>query len=373
MKKKNEVFVRINTPKKAKKVKKVLDMFGEETYEKTYERLANGLVSSEYPLINFNYEWVGDTGYIKNDKTEVSIKELRNILAIEHLKEGDVVVTKTGSEKIIAVYDYACKSDLTLFQAKRWVRVSDGFKWNNEGCFNTFLRYATEEEKALLNDEPKSIEAGKWYTFAWDDSTNDIIGIYFIEKVEGIKVWFSYGIDFIENEWQSKDWYNSSYVWKEATKEKVEQALIKEAKKRYKVGDYYIFLEMENMLFNESADRYVFDNGKWAEIVEPSFDGENIGKIVRVIDGGEWARGANGKIGVLVDKSTVATCGFHGATVKVQTDDGKVWGLNSLYHEIEYITESSPMTVTIEIKDIATLQVIQKTLKELEEKLTKLI
>lgn len=457
---KENVYVVIDTPKKAKKVKKLLDMFG-ENYTEYPPNVKNhsgidpnwyyGFADNKWQGINTR--WVGFNG---NYPTEVSIKELRNIIAAEHLRDGDVVVVKNNSGKWIVkltgnnidMFEHSVSYNLDL-----GVLNDEKFTERHNKIYGaSFIRYATEEEKALLEEKPKELtkeevekkvveyavsvdwnydriqnyiideiefeewikldgaysngkakviiekfkpklEAGKWYKFAWSDKPDEIRGIYFVEKVYGIKVFFSYGIDFIRNEWKTKDWHSALHVWEEATKEEVEQALIKEAKKRgyvegarvkclYFNKEYTLTSEKHWEAFDgkellmvekEGTGVWIFQNGKWAEIVKTSFAGENIGKRVRVIDGGSGATGCNGQTGVLVDESTLSTNGFFDSIVKVKTDYGEVWGLNSLYHEIEYLTKSSPLTVKLEIKDIATLQVIQKTLKDLEEKLTKLI
>lgn len=291
MKKKEEIYVVIDTPEKAKKVKKLLDMFEEEVYSETYERLANGLVSSEYPLVHFNYEWNGGAKGLKQDKTEVSIKELRNILAVEHLKEGDVVVCRNK------------KADTHIFEIKN--KTGNGVSYNRRYSFaeektnesyggwdlDYFIRYATEEEKSLLEDKPK-LEVGKWYKAYLPQ-----YGGYVLAVFNGYNN-TSYGIHpDKDGEWfPCHNWFSdfniSQLEYKEATKEEVEQALIKEAKNRYKVGDKlskiiedhsggnrifseYLGLQKSDMTLWIDMDKgyssCIFYNGKWAEIVEPTF------------------------------------------------------------------------------------------------------
>lgn len=83
---KEDVYVVVDTPKKAKKLKKVLEMFGEEVYQgKVFHD--DGYPYYTY-ISGFNY-FVGckyETGSNISEKfKKVSIKELRNILAKEHL------------------------------------------------------------------------------------------------------------------------------------------------------------------------------------------------------------------------------------------------------------------------------------------------
>lgn len=148
--KKTDVYVVVDTPKKAKKLKKVLDMFGENHFSDIHKVKFNDCVGNVVHFWANKYFAYCSSWAIKN-KTEVSIKELRNILAKEHLKAGDIVLTKNGNDKIISIVNKTCNSNVALFEAKRWIRLHDGFKWDNKGCFDDFIRYATEEEKALLN------------------------------------------------------------------------------------------------------------------------------------------------------------------------------------------------------------------------------
>lgn len=297
MKKKNEVYVRVDTPKKAKKLAKVLYMFGEEVYRPTKKRLSNGIVSYEYPLVNYNFEWTANDGYAAERKTEVTIKELRKILAVENLKKGDVVVVYnkhgkwiiklTGND--IERFEHSSSYDLDL----SLLNDKGSIEKINKIYGGSFIRYATEEEKALLNPKPE-LEAGKWYNFAWSDMPKEIRGIYFVEKVEGYQVWFSYGIDLINDEWEESDWYNKCHVWTEATPQEVEHALINEAKKRgYVEGarikclllnqDYTLTsrkhwedFDGKELLMVESRGTgvWIFRAGKWAEVVKeaPKFE-----------------------------------------------------------------------------------------------------
>lgn len=415
MKKKENVYVVIDTPKKAKKVIKVLELFNEKVYEGTLQRFEQSAGLECFPTLLFaNDMWQGDTCMSFSDREEVSIKELRNILALEHLKEGDVVVVDnnhgkwivklTGNDIVRFEHSASYDLDLSILNDKECIERQ------NKIYGGSFIRYATEEEKALLDDKPKEFEVGKWY---WLDTKNvglpldgtPLVNCLYFFNGKKRTYGFNYLGEFADylHGMDKCDTYN---LIREATKEEVEQALIKEAKKRYKVGDKVRSLVAHSPEFNISEHKYmqfseisdlwvrcgdvnalVFRDGKWAEIVEPSFvesadkikiAGGNIGKRVRVIDGGHGAKGCDGKVGIIVDRSSVdfsnygGACSTDRAECYIMTDEGYYWGLCEGY-EIEYITESSPLTVALEIKDIDTLQVIQKTLKELEEKLTKLI
>lgn len=85
MLKKEEVYVRVSSEKKARKLGDLLEMFGENVYGKTLERLKNGIVSDKYPYVSYSFDsWHGLT-HVRTFEylTEVTLKELRNILAKE--------------------------------------------------------------------------------------------------------------------------------------------------------------------------------------------------------------------------------------------------------------------------------------------------
>lgn len=141
---------------------------------------------------------------------------------------------------------------------------------------------------------------GKWYKFYWDCEPDKVRGIYYVESINDNEVWFEYGIDFTENNWQGKDWYSKDHIWIEATPKEVKEALIAEAKNRgYVHGakfkssisengivrtvraddtsffDFYSGFnklttstdkkEWENKAPQSNPD--IFKDGKWAEII----------------------------------------------------------------------------------------------------------
>lgn len=226
---KGDVYVVVDTPKKAKKLKKVLDVFGEKIYKSTNKRLSNGIVSEKYPtIILISGDWSGYPSKSIIGRTKVTIKELRNILAKEHLK------------KI-----------------------------------------------ALLKPKPKELEIGKWYHLSWDEG-------WCLAPFKGKDV-ASYGFHSDEGWMYGVYWFSdyniNSLEKREATPQEVKSALIEEAKRRYNVGDIIkcfdkvesevegldfvfnnnnLFLNGDKVdgsdWFNISAK--VFDNGKWAEVID---------------------------------------------------------------------------------------------------------
>ena len=170
MLKKEEVYVRVLSKKKARKVKELLEMFGEKIFQATLEIFDNGedlygCSFDEYPYVMIDDndgEW-SCFSHLNCNKTKVSLKELRNILARDYLKEGDVVVIKgsdTGIKRVGVVNDVIWneRNEISI--------VSDNFsdldnidiKHNGLGFAGNFIRYATEEEKQLLKPEESVID-----------------------------------------------------------------------------------------------------------------------------------------------------------------------------------------------------------------------
>lgn len=146
--KKTDVYVVVDTPKKAKKLKKLLDMFGESYGGCTFELLENKEGDKVY--FNMCSEWNTDTvSMIHRRLQEVSIKELRNILAKEHLKANDTVVigNKIGTKWIVKLT--GGKSLEHSLSYNIYNGVSSNLTMQASAC--KFIRYATDEEKALLD------------------------------------------------------------------------------------------------------------------------------------------------------------------------------------------------------------------------------
>lgn len=268
--KKTDVYVVVDTPKKAKKLKKVLDMFGEEFSSTDGNAIKTGSYNGSAKLYTkFNKAYFAGCNWTLmptcNERLEVSIKELRNILAKEHLKEGDVVLTKDGNDKIIAVVNKTCNSNVALFESKRWIRLHDGFKLDNKGCFLDFIRYATEEEKALLEPK-KELEVWKWYK-----GTCDFESLIFITEIENTGSYnHIHGYGFKWGQWNdlshllSNTDHEKSLV--EANFEEVKQELIKEAKRLGHNYDKYSYDPDENNLFGYNGRlEEVFVDGVWNE------------------------------------------------------------------------------------------------------------
>lgn len=281
MKKKNEVYVVVDTPKKAKKLKKVLDMFGEKVYENVVH-YNDGHPYYAFEEMYFVGHYTDKLDLKDAGKTEVSIKDLKNILAFEHLKEGDVVVCKDGDEIALGVFkewDNQFGFDLDncyYLNDPKYISLSGG------GCFDNFIRYATEEEKALLEPK-KELEVGKWYK---SKDFPRFLSIHLNNNRYGFDIsgdWF----DNVSSKLSGHEYYY------EATPQEVEQALIEEAKRRGFVNggvgnnsnihdttleDCELFFNNEYELDNKDnslrlildADTTwtVFKDGQWANIIE---------------------------------------------------------------------------------------------------------
>lgn len=299
--KKTDVYVVVDTPKKAKKLKEVLDMFGEKYGGRTFELLENKDGDKVY--FNMCSEWNTDTvSEIHLKRSKVSIKELRNILAREYLKEGDVVILKDQGNYLICEFErMATKAFDGQFVSRKFCNLDGSELELDGGIHEYFIRYATEEEKALLEPK-KELEVGKWYLI-------DCEG-YYSPTAKNAVVYdngedYSYGFDF---EGKFINDFNLSncrrYVIRELTPQEVEQALIEEAKRRgFKKGfiaevkqpggynsfwngkdpERYVF--EENTLYYYSRLYPIFQNGQWATIIEQgNFTDSDIAIVERLHD-----------------------------------------------------------------------------------------
>jgi len=137
--------------------------------------------------------------------------------------------------------------------------------------------------KQQLKDLP-SLEVGKWY---WSKYSKWTYLLYLVSIDDTIDSCTAYG--FVDGEWYSQNDINFNTDQVQATDKEVEEALIKEAKKRgFKEG---VVINTANGIFNNSTiDHYdsitfdlfiykktelffgsksIFLDGKWAEIIKP--------------------------------------------------------------------------------------------------------
>src|SRR5690606_29413067 len=146
MKKKEDVYVVVDSRKKAIELEEVLKMFGEATFSD--DSIDQCLLMDGLLVFSKSYGSWFATGFDKN-RTQVSIQELKNILAREHLKEGDFIVVEDKGMTLVGPYSHYEDqfSDFVLSK-----RLSNGKIINGVYGFHNFVRFATEEEKGLFNN-----------------------------------------------------------------------------------------------------------------------------------------------------------------------------------------------------------------------------
>lgn len=155
--KKEEIYVELND-KNRDKVFKILDMFGEElnftdNLCRHTLRYESGESINDYPnMIFYNGYWYLCKGLRALKKTKVKPRELRNMLAQEHLKKGDVVVVDNGWGRWVLELTV---NNMDRFEHHRRYNLGQNMLVANSGRLDwvtdgNFLRYATEEECKLL-------------------------------------------------------------------------------------------------------------------------------------------------------------------------------------------------------------------------------
>lgn len=95
------------------------------------------------------------------------------------------------------------------------------------------------------------LEAGEWYKFYWKGET-EVKAIIHLSKVKGYKVHLDYGIWVEDGKWVENDWYNIDHDYRPATAKEVEEALVREAKKKY--GE-----DWQSVKIKEHADKGHFE------------------------------------------------------------------------------------------------------------------
>lgn len=174
--KKEDVMVLVDTPKKARKLYKVLNMFNQPIFWDTEERLKRGGVDTNFTKVRFNGEW---TGAVTTKLTEVSIKDLKQILAKECLKKGDYIV---GS--VYGLDDFEFVAEFESFDneffpivGSRYSILSEGGSIQNVKCrFSYFKRYATKKEIRKLKDTSESLTLDNIKLGTWCELPTHAIG-----------------------------------------------------------------------------------------------------------------------------------------------------------------------------------------------------
>ena len=152
-------------------------------------------------------------------------------------------------------------------------------KAHSAACSDWKTNIEKEFPKLFKKD---ALVVGKWYI-----NIDGLKCLHFVTKITDSKEYFAYGFSF-SNEWKNNKGFGSvnDYTNKNfrlATDKEVEEALIKEAKRRgFKEGVEFKSMNNKFSVLNESF-RYqeiskntldafgcynIFQEGKWAEIVE---------------------------------------------------------------------------------------------------------
>lgn len=93
MKRKEDVYVVVDSRKKAIELEEVLKMFGEVSFND--DSIDQCLQIGGFLMFSEFYgSWFASSS--SENRTQVSIEELKNILAAEYLKPGDEVVLGVG-------------------------------------------------------------------------------------------------------------------------------------------------------------------------------------------------------------------------------------------------------------------------------------
>ena len=141
MKKKENIYVIVDSRKKAIELEEVLKMFGEATFSddsiNQCLRIDGFLVFSE-----FYGSWFASSS--RENRTQVSLQELKNILAAEYLKPGDEVVLGIGDIECNAIF-IGMKG--LKFEAQYYFNGDIYLKPSIETiCFHDFRRYQNKKD-----------------------------------------------------------------------------------------------------------------------------------------------------------------------------------------------------------------------------------
>ena len=152
MLKKEEIFVNIQSESEYNKVIKLLKSFG--------QRLE--MIGWEHMRCAHFYEnhWcVPQRSYIEKFKTEVSIQELKSILAFEYLKKGDVIIFSGGTSGFLWIAEFEhftsnrCIGLPLSIKATRYNALHKGSRYHHSASaeiYGSFVRFATDGEKRVL-------------------------------------------------------------------------------------------------------------------------------------------------------------------------------------------------------------------------------
>lgn len=160
MLKKEEIFVNIQSESEYNKFIKLL-----RSFDQRFE-----MIGWEHMRCAHFYEnsWcVPQRSYIEKFKTKVSIQELKNILAFEFLKKGDVIIFSGGTSGALWIAEFEhftsnrCIGLPLSIKATRYNALHKGSRYQHSTSaeiYGSFVRFATDGEKRALgvNIDPDS-------------------------------------------------------------------------------------------------------------------------------------------------------------------------------------------------------------------------
>lgn len=236
MKTKNELAIKL-TEENRLEVFNLLNEFNQPMSWGVRDFLNGDLEVCFKLLIFYSDEFFGvqkndDTFGWYGSKEIVSVDELRQILAVENLKDGDIFIGNNGDYEFISVYSSITPDG--QFIVSNWT----GFNGNNmtpfsnydtSGYISRFVRYATPEEAKVFQDIPtyskpsKELEVGKWYRWIDTEISNNIV--YKKDKTGGYGIWNNVWCDYLVCDIATN--------WIEATEQEICEVLDKECISRY--------------------------------------------------------------------------------------------------------------------------------------------
>lgn len=287
--KKNEIAIKL-TDKNVNKVYDILNVFGEDN---PYEKLENIKWAKQGSIFHFYTSYWCSWDDINKSKKIIKPSQLREILAKEHLKKGDIIICSIGESNYIV--DFDCFKHGLPFSYK-WAVLGGRLGVRNSklgGGFDKFIRYATDEEKALLepNKKEEELVVGEWYVLR-DGAL--------INHQDGSS---GYGWTATHKIWYNNDGWNNKRDAVKANPEQVKEALTKECIKRY--GENWRIVRIKahatdwgDRLINTDCfqstitgsfsiwgiNGLIFRDGKWAELLPTTIKPKLIDSDIAVIE-----------------------------------------------------------------------------------------
>lgn len=166
MLKKEEIFVNIQSESEYNKVIKLLRSFGQRLEMIGWKHIRCAQFYEDSWCARFYGDrWCAiQRSYIERLKTEVSIQELKNILAFEYLKKGDVIIFSGGTSGVLWIAEFE------RFIPNRWIDLPIAIKTKRHNSLykesryqhsasgeihGSFVRFATDGEKRVLGVDTK--------------------------------------------------------------------------------------------------------------------------------------------------------------------------------------------------------------------------